>query len=305
MVNLPTLKQLRYLTALAEAGHFGRAAEACHVGQSTLSAGIRELEDVLGAGLVDRTSRKVVFTPLGEATVKRARTILELAEDLAQAAHAAAEPLSGPLRLGVIPTIGPFLLPGLLPKLRQLYPRLQLYLQEDLTHRLVADLDSGRLDLALLALPCDCGAAATRPLFRDPFHLVCRADHPLAGAARILPEQLGREPLLLLADGHCLRDQALAACRLPQGPARQEVEATSLLTLVQMADNGLGLTLVPEMALKAGILGGTDLVARPLAGEDGARIIGLAWRKGTRRAGEFELLAAAIVEIAGLADHAL
>ncbi|MCW5730967.1 MAG: hydrogen peroxide-inducible genes activator [Alphaproteobacteria bacterium] len=305
MINLPTLKQLRYLTALADAGHFGRAAEACHVGQSTLSAGIGELEEILGAALVDRTSRKVVFTPLGEATVKRARTILELAEDLAQAAQAAAEPLSGPLRLGVIPTIGPFLLPGLLPRLRQAFPKLQLYLREDLTHRLVADLESGRLDLALLALPCDCGAAATRPLFRDPFHLVCRADHPLAGLARIPAGRLAREPLLLLEDGHCLRDQALAACRLAQAPARREVEATSLLTLVQMAGNGLGLTLVPEMALKAGILGGTDLVARPFDDEDGARIIGLAWRKGTRRAGEFELLARAMAGSAGARERVL
>jgi LysR family hydrogen peroxide-inducible transcriptional activator len=298
-MTLPTLKQLRYLTALAEERHFGRAAAACRVTQSTLSAGIRELETALRAALVDRTSRAVVFTPLGEETVRRAREILVLAEELTEAARAAAEPLSGPLHLGVIPTISPFLLPRIMPPLRRALPRLQLYLREDMTHRLTAEVEAGRLDAAVLALPCDCGPLETVTLFDDPFALACRRDHPLAGRPAVDLPRLADEPLLLLQDGHCLRDHALAACGLADRRQRNAFEATSLHTLVQMVDNGLGITLLPRLALDAGILKGTELVARPLAGDGAAsRGIGLGWRRGTRRAGEFRLLAEKIAEAA-------
>lgn len=296
---LPTLKQLAYLVALAEVRHFGRAAVACGVTQSTLSAGIRDLETVLAATLVDRTTRSVVFTPLGEALVGRAREILKLAEDLADAARAGAEPLAGPLQVGVIPTISPFLLPRIMPPLRRAWPKLQLYLREDLTARLVAAVEDGRLDVAILALPCDCAPLETVVLFDDAFSVACRGDHPLAAGGSVPIAALAGEPLLLLQDGHCLREHALAACGLADRREREAFQATSLHTLVQMVDNGLGITLLPQLALDAGILNGTDLVARSLAGVGKtARGIGLAWRRGTRRAAEFRQLAEAIAAAA-------
>lgn len=305
MILLPTLRQLRYLVALAEHGHFGRAAEACFVSQSTFSAGIKELEDILQAALVDRTKRRVVFTPLGLDIVTRARKLLEGAEELVQAVRAGSEPLSGPLRLGVIPTVGPFLLPKVLPSLRQVFPRLQLFLKEDLTARLIEDVATGKLDLALLALPCDCGTSERKVLFSDQFRLVCRPEHPLATTAKVTSEQLREAPLLLLEDGHCLRDQALAACHLGAQPKRSPVAATSLMTLVQMADNGLGVTLVPQMAIAAGILNGTELVLRDLADGPAERQIGLAWRSGTRRGPEFELLGKELARLAKVAVAAI
>jgi len=294
----PTLKQLRYLTVLADEGHFGRAADACHVTQSTLSAGIRELERQLGAALVDRTTRSVVFTPLGRETAARARRILDEVDGLVDAARAAQAPLSGPLRLGVIPTISPFLLPRLLPDLRRAFPDLKLYLKEDLTDRLVEDALAGRLDVLLLALPCAHEGLDTTVLFDDAFAVACRRDHPLAAAGEVTADALDREALLLLQDGHCLRDHALAACGLGDRGERGPFEATSLLTLVQMVDNGLGLTLLPRLAIDAGILEGTDLVVRPLAAPGNARRIGLAWRHATRRADEFRLLAGTLAELA-------
>ena len=296
---LPTLKQLTYFVALAELRHFGRAAAACGVTQSTLSAGIRDLETVLAATLVDRTTRSVVFTPLGEDLVGRAREILKLAEDLADAARASAEPLGGPLQVGVIPTISPFLLPRIMPRLRRAWPKLQLYLREDLTERLVAAVEDGRLDVAVLALPCDCAPLDTLVLFDDRFSVTCRGDHPLAAGLSVPVAALAGEVLLLLQDGHCLRDHALAACGLADRREREAFQATSLHTLVQMVDNGLGVTLLPQLALDGGILDGTDLVARPLADSSrAARQIGLAWRRGTRRAAEFGQLAEAIAEAA-------
>ena len=290
MMRLPTLRQLRHLVALADHCHFGRAAAAVHVTQSTLSASLRELEETLGAALVDRTQRRVVVTPLGNDIVRRARRLLEDAEELARVASAAAEPLAGPLYLGAIPTVSPFLLPRVLPGLRQAYPKLKLYLVEDLTDRLVERLQTGTLDVVILALPCDYGAGEVFALGHDPFRLVLPADHPLARLASVPTESIRAEPLLLLADGHCLRQHALAACDLAAARTGEGFAATSLPTLVQMVDNGLGLTLVPEMALDAGILTGTRLVARPVSGEAAHREIGLVWHKGTARAGEFQRL---------------
>ncbi|HEX6957070.1 MAG TPA: hydrogen peroxide-inducible genes activator [Ferrovibrio sp.] len=308
MINTPTLRQWRYLVALAEIRHFGKAADACFVTQSTLSAGIQELETQLGAALVDRTKRKVVLTPLGEDLAGRARELLREAEEMVLLARAAAAPLTGPLRLGVIPTISPFLLPRVLPALRKRFPELKLYLREDLTYRLIDQLQAGKLDLLLLALPFEGGALDTLPLFDDEFLLACRADHPLARRNAIKLEDLAEAPLLLLEDGHCLRDHALAACRLPPSPRRDGFAATSLPTLVQMVDSGLGVTLLPQLALDAGILRGTDVVTRPLGSArkaDAARQIGLAWRRGTQRAKEFTLFGEALVAAAkATADHA-
>ena len=291
MVNLPTFRQLEHLVLLAEHGHFGRAAAACHVTQSTLSASIKELENILQASLVDRTKRRVLLTPLGRDIVERARRILRGGEDLVEAARAESEPLSGTLRMGVVPTIGPFLLPNILPRLRRAYPALRLYLVEDLTSRLVEELHAGRLDILLLALPYDCGNVEVRALFQDPFKVALPRGHPLAGGKTVDLEQLRHTGLLLLKEGHCLREQALAACRLADRKQIEAVEATSLHTLVQMVDNGFGVTLLPQLAIDGGILSGTTLAVLPAAGEPPSREIGLVWRRGTGRQREFDLLA--------------
>ena len=299
MLNSPSLRQWQYLIALAENRHFGHAAEACFVTQSTLSAGIQELETQLDAALVDRTKRKVVLTPLGEELAGRARELLGQAEDMVLLARAASVPLSGPLRLGVIPTISPFLLPRVLPNLRRRFPDLKLFLREDLTARLIEQLQNGKLDLLLIALPYESGALDSMTLFDDDFLLACRNDHPLAKRNAVKLDDLADAQLLLLEDGHCLRDHALAACRLPPSPRRDGFAATSLHTLVQMVDSGLGVTLLPRLALDAGILRGTDVITRPLSDgqKDGgaARHIGLAWRRGTQRAKEFTLFGEALV----------
>jgi LysR family hydrogen peroxide-inducible transcriptional activator len=238
-----------------------------------------------------------VFTPLGTEVVEKARALLRDAEDLAALAQSAREPLTGTLRLGVIPTVSPFLLPRVLPGLRKAHPKLKLYLTEDLTGRLVEGLHAGRLDVLLLALPCACGAADTVTLWRDDFKVAVRKDHPLAGKKTVRPEELRGQNLLLLQDGHCLRDQALSACELSDSDRAQAFAGTSLQTLTQMVANGLGVTLLPQLALDAGILRGTDVTSRPLAGGRAAREIGLAWRRGTGRRQEFELLGATLARL--------
>jgi LysR family hydrogen peroxide-inducible transcriptional activator len=305
MVSLPTLRQLRHLVALADHGHFGRAAASAAVTQSTLSASIKELEALLEAALVDRTRRQVVLTPLGRQTVERARRILEDTEALALAARAQREPLTGTLRMGVIPTIGPYLLPAVLPGLRRSYRGLQLYLIEDLTPRLLEQLHVGQLDTVLLALPYDCGNVESAPLFDDRFLLALPPDHPLAKERRIDPERLRSEEVLLLRDGHCLREHALSFCNLADRRRTEAFEGTSLPTLVQMVDNGLGITPLPELAVDAGLLRGTSLVTRPLAAEEPGREIALVWRRGTGRREEFLLLAKELAERAKKARREL
>ncbi len=290
MTRLPTLRQLQHFIALSEHLHFGRAAAAVHVTQSTLSASLKELEETLGAPLVDRTKRSVVLTPLGGDIAMRARNLLNEAEDLAQAAKAVREPLSGAIRFGVIPTIGPFVLPYALPALRRKYPSLQLFLVEDLTERLVASLRDGSLDIALIALPFETPGLELYPLADDPFVVAAPKDHPLMRQERVSPDAVQAARLLLLRDGHCLRDHALSACGVRAPRHDDTFEATSLMTLVQMVDNDLGVTLLPRMAVSRGILKGTNLASRELAGDAPAREIALAWRKGTLRKSEFQLL---------------
>ena len=305
MIPLPTPQQLRYLLALVEHQHFGRAAEACAVTQSTLSAGILALERQLDARLLDRDGGKhVAFTALGREIATRAQAALLGLEAVVEAADAARAPLSGILRLGVIPTIGPFLLPRLMPALRQGYPGLRLYLREDTTDRLVERLRDGRLDLLLLALPC--GGAETVALARDAFVVALPSAHPLAARDSVPAAALQGERLLLLEDGHCLRDQALDVCGFArgEGPRRDPAEpegfaATSLHTLVQMVAGGLGITLLPRIAVQAGIAAGTDLVLRPLAGAGGWRTLGLVWRPRSPRAAEYRALVPLMAQIAG------
>lgn len=291
MKPLPTLRQLRYLCALAEYRHFGHAAEACLVTQSTLSAGLQELENLLGAVLVERTKRRVMLTPLGEQVAKRGEELLRGAEDLVDLVRAASEPLSGPLRLGIIPTIAPYLLPKLLPPLRVSFPNLKLYLREDLTARCLEQLDSGQLDAAVLALPYDADGIEVAELFSDPFLLACPANHPLARYTEVPPSALATADLLLLEEGHCLREHALVACSLPPARTGEGVRGTSLHTVVQMAASGLGITLLPKLAVDAGEAEGTGLVVRPLAGATQPRVIALVWRKSSPRGKEFRRLA--------------
>jgi len=287
MVNLPSFRQLQHLVLLADHGHFGRAAQAGHVTQSTLSASIKELENILQASLVDRTKRSVVLTPLGHEIVDRARRILNEGKDLVDAARAGSEPLSGTLRMGVIATVGLFVLPLVLPQLRRAYPALKLYLVEDLTARLVEQLRTGTLDVVLLAVPReDCRNFEARVLFRDSFKFALPQDHPLSAGQSVDIARVNPMELLLLKEGLVCASTYLLADRSTVGA----VEATSLNTLVQMVDNGLGITLLPQLAIDGGILKGTAIRVLPAAGPPPSREIGLVWRRGTGRHREFELL---------------
>ena len=296
---LPTIRQLQYLKLLAEHGAFGRAAEAAHVTQPTLSAGIQELERTLGAPVVDRARSGVILTRVGEEALRRATAILNEAEELVEAAKNAGQPLTGRFRLGVIPTIAPFLLPGVLPLLRTRFPKLRLYLREDLTQRLIGELKAGRLDAALIALPYDMAGLEWAHVADDELLAAVPANHPLAGAKAASPEALERENLILLEDGHCLREHALSACRLnpPRLHAGEEpFAATSLPTLVQMVGSGLGVTFLPRMAVNAGLADAAPVAVRPIAAEHPAREIVVAWRAGSNRAAEGRLLAEVLRE---------
>jgi LysR family hydrogen peroxide-inducible transcriptional activator len=276
---------------LAERLNFRAAAEDCFVTQSTLSAGIKELETQLGGQLLERDKRSVRLTQLGREVVERARALVAEAGDLVATTRAAREPFSGPLRLGVIPTIAPFLLPSALPALRERFPHLKLYLREDLTVRLLERLRSGDLDAALIALPYDTGDLELRQLFRDEFWYVARADDPLAKLKAVAVERLDSGGVILLEEGHCLREHAIAACGSKREAVTQGIEATSLPTLLQMVDGGLGVTLLPEIALKAGILNGTSLIARPFSTRVPARTLALAARPSSARKQDLDLLA--------------
>ncbi|PWC31789.1 hydrogen peroxide-inducible genes activator [Azospirillum sp. TSO22-1] len=294
MKPLPTLRQLRYLVAVVDRCHFSRAAEACLVTQSTLSAGIQELEELLGAPLLERTRRSVIPTPLGREVAERARALLKDAEDLVDIARAAEDPMAGPLHLGVIPTIGPFMIPRVMPALRAAFPELKLYLREDQTARLITRLESGELDCALLALPYPLGDLESVDVVDDRFAVVCPPGHRLCAQPTARTSDMHLEELLLLEDGHCLREHALAACALEDAPRNTAFQGTSLHTLVQMVANRLGVTLLPQMALDSGILRGLDVEVRPLAGESPPRRIGLVWRRSSGRKATFRQLAEAL-----------
>jgi LysR family hydrogen peroxide-inducible transcriptional activator len=293
MTPLPTPQQLRYLTALAEFQHFGRAADACAVTQSTLSAGLLALERQMDTRILDRESgKRVLFTPLGRELVERARAALASLTAMVEAADAARAPMTGRLRMGVIPTVSPFLLPRLMPALREAFPNLLLFLREDTTPHLVDDLSAGRLDLALLALPCACQGFETLPVVRDRFVAALPRGHVLASRDSIPANLLAAEHLLLLEDGHCLRDQSLQVCGYDRGNApAEDFAATSLHTLVQMVAGGLGVTLLPELAVSAGITARTGIVLRPLSGDKAFRTLGLVWRPNAARAAEYRALA--------------
>ncbi len=292
---LPTLRQLQYLKLLVEHGSFSRAAEAAHVTQPTLSAGVQELEKVLGAPVVDRGRAGVILTAVGEEAVRRGNEILAQADDLVQAARSAGQPLTGRFRLGVIPTVAPFLLPRALPLLRERFPKLRLYLREDLTSRLIAALKSGALDAALIALPYDTTGLQTAPVETDALLAALPHGHPLTLMNSVSASALEGDDLILLEDGHCLREHVLSTCGLepPRSPGGSDsvIAATSLHTLVQMVGSGLGVSLVPEMAVHAGLAAAAAVTVRPLDGEQPSREIVVAWRSGSSRGVEGALLA--------------
>jgi LysR family hydrogen peroxide-inducible transcriptional activator len=295
-VHPPTIRQLQYLVALRQQGHFGKAANACYVTQSTLSAGLRELEALLGATLVERTRRVVRFTALGERIADKAIRVLREAEELAEMARAEGQPLHGELRMGVIPTIAPFLLPAMLPRVRGEWPDLKLYLREETSQAACEALQRGQLDCVLLALPYACGDVDSVALFDDPLFVAFpRGEAP--GGAAVDVAAIDENRLLLLEDGHCLKDHALSACNRPDLRAHAVMMGTSLHTLVQMVDNGLGVTFIPSMAIEAGILKGTRVEAKPLRSDHGFRRIALIWRRSSPRETEFQLLAAALRRI--------
>ncbi len=288
-MKLPTIKQLRYFVALTETEHFGRAAEACFVSQSAFSNAIQELEALLEVQLVDRTNRSVTITAMGQQVATQARLCLRDVESLVEMARGQREPLTGELHLGVIPTIAPFLLPAALPRLRRNYPKLELYLHEDQSQRIYERLMDGELDLLLLALPYEMRGVDVLPLFRDRFALAYRQ-----GTKRVDPDnyrfnRLDTDSILLLEDGHCLRDHALAACKIRNTQKIRRIGASSVLTLVEMVDADLGVTFLPELARDSLILKNTRVRMKPLE-ENSYRTIGLAWRKGTDRAEEFRML---------------
>ncbi len=291
MNPLPSLRQLHYLVALSEQLNFTRAAESCFVTQSTLSAGLKELEDVLGAQLVERDRQSVLMTPIGVEVAKRARDILAATQDLVDLAADTKEPMAGSLRLGIIPTIAPFLLPRTLPLLRERYPDLRLALREDLTANLVSRLEDGQLDFALIALPYPTDNLLVEALFDDDLWVVGRKSDEEVKARTVNPTQELTERMLLLEEGHCLRDHALFACGKTLRQTKGNMEATSLLTLIQMVESGLGIALVPEMAIKSGLTNSTGLLARPMTRPSPTRTIALVARRSTSRRAEMAILA--------------
>lgn len=289
MTTLPTLRQLQYLLALADTLSFNRAAAQCHVTQSTLSAGIRDLEAFLGQPVVERTSRRVNLSPFGRDILPHARATVAQAEGLLDHARALRAPLTGTIRLGVIPTIAPYLLPDILPALKTGYPDLDLHLREDMTGRLVNALERNDIDAALIAFPYETPNMAQMALFDEPFVLVRAANDTRPLPATITPGHIQDQPVLLLEDGHCLRDHARDACRLPPHAGEKTFSATSLPTLLQMVQHGYGHTLLPAMAARDHLLP-RGLTVHPFAAPHPARTIGLIWRQNSARGDEFRLL---------------
>ena len=295
-----TLRELRYLVALADRGHFGRAAEECCVSQPTLSTQLKKLEGYLGVTLIERNARAFAFTPIGEDIAAQARRVVRQVDDLISTARTASGPLVGPLRLGVIPTLAPYFLPWLVPLVKGRYQRLQLVVHEDLTQHLVERLRNHEIDAALLALPLDGEDFEALPLFDEPFWLACPPGHSLADSKTITQADLRGVPLLLLADGHCLRGQALAACGRFGDEEVDEViddfRAVSLETICQLVASGFGCTLLPALAALPPQRPAPSFVIRPLHSPNDSRRVGLVWRRGYPKARELALLGDLIID---------
>ena len=297
MAERPTLRQLEYFLAVQETLNFRQAAEACFVSQPALSAQLQQLERRLGVRLFERDRKTVRPTAAGERLAQHAREVLARVDHLIDQAHVHRPPLTGELRLGVIPTVGPYLLPRLLGPLRQRHPQLRLFLREGRTAELVALAEEGDLDVLLLALEADLGSLATEALFSDPFLLALPPDHDLAAAPTVSLDRLDGEAMLLLEEGHCLRDQALPACEAAGTFELDAYRASSLGTLAQMVAGGLGSTLIPELAVERESRAAAGLVVRELEAGGPARTIGLAWRASSARGDEYRQLAASIAAV--------
>ncbi len=296
-MNLPTVKQLKYLSELAEHRHFGRAAQACFVSQSALSTAINELEQNLGVALFERGST-ILLTQVGERLVEEAREILNQLDNFVEHAKQARGAFQSDLRFGVIPTIAPFLLPRILKAIRNEYGDNKLYIREDLSPHLIEMLQKGQLDVLLFALPYDTGNLRTLDLFKDELVLCLPHEHQLTEQDAVSIADLKQQDILLLEDGHCLRDQSLTACNLEPNNLSIPYQATSLNTLVQMVVNNIGITLLPEMAVKANITHDTDAEIRHIQTQrDMSRTIALVWRKNSPRTDEFEALGRIITNL--------
>lgn len=278
-----TLQDLRYLVTLADEGHFGRAADVCCVSQPTLSTQLKKLEDELGVLLFERAHKRVVPTPVGRAIIAQARVVLDETAKLRQLAQHGQEPMAGTLRIGVIPTLGPYFLPHLLPQLRATYPQLRLYLREDLTTNLLLQLRAGTLDAVLVALPVEHEGMLVVPLFREPFVLAVPIGHALAQTSEVSEALLAGERLLLLEDGHCLRDHTLAVCGFPARGEAEEFRASSLETLRQMVAVGVGCTLLPSLAAHQPSPSAALMTLRPFLPPAPSRTIGMVWRRSFPR----------------------
>ena len=295
-MNRPTVQQLRYAVAVADERHFGRAARACFISQPALSNQIRELETKLGAQLFERTNRGVLVTAAGDEVIARARRILSELDDLCEAAGDAGGELGGSLRLGVIPTIAPYLLPKAIPSIERAHPGVELYLREDRTEPLIAQLQAGDLDLILLALPLHRPGIDELALYDEPFLLAVPEHHALARGRRPRLSALSQERLVLLEEGHCLRDQALAVCELAGHDGLVEVQGTSLPTVIQMVGSGLGVTLLPATAIERDVHPGERVVVRELRPDVPTRTVGLAWRSSSARADSYRALGEVIAD---------
>src|SRR6478609_1428687 len=290
MAILPSLQQLRFLCALAEQCHFGRAAESCAVTQSTLSGGIKELEARLGVTLIERGHRHVMLTPMGKEIATRAQRLLVDAEELVGWARNAQEPLSGPLRFGIIPTVGPYVLPSLLSHLGTALPKLKLHVREAPTTALLDKLAGGELDILLVAIPYELGDVESMEITEDPIVVAMPRNHPLHHRKVVSRDDLVREQLLLIEDEHCLRSHSLQACRIVN-PVRNEVfQATSLRTLIQMVAAELGITLVPQIAVDSELASTRNVVIRSLSPGKPFRTLVLVWRPTSSRSAEFRML---------------
>lgn len=285
----PTLKHLRYLAAVYETRNFSRAADLCNVTQSSLSGAIADLEGLLGLALFERTRRRVVPTAAARALVEPANQVLRQANTFMEIAAVHRDPFGAPLSMGVIPTVAPFLLDTVLSVLRHAYPHLRVTLREDQTERLLARLDAGDLDVLILAFPFETPGTERTVFMADRFWIACAPDHPLAAEAIVDPERIAPDQLLVLEDGHCLRDHVLAACHIDGGGEGRlgTVQGTSLYTVLQMVAEGLGVTLVPEMAVGSSMLAGIPVVYRRIPPALPGREIGLCWRATSARTAQF------------------
>jgi LysR family hydrogen peroxide-inducible transcriptional activator len=277
------LKDLQYLVALADEKHFGRAAERSFVSQPTLSAQLKKLEDYLGVQLIERNPRQVTLTEAGEQIVARARRIIEASDEVVTLARAHRDPLAGKLRLALLPTIGPYLLPRVSREIRKALPRLELRLYEYQTAQMLEKLHGGQIDLGILALPVDLEGLESRGLYDEPFTVALPEHHRLTKKTSLKADDLKDEPLLLLEDGHCLRDQALEVCSGVGMQEKQDFRATSLETLRQMVATGAGVTLLPELASRGAYGSARGVVLRPFVKPAPVRHVGAVWRKSTVR----------------------